>query len=389
MSLLKSNFKSSDESLTYILPKLALDGDDHFPAVIGLLRRITKKINLTVIAERGDNTVNIPGATKTVILPDVHPALRIFFLYAAIHKTWNDGCRIYFVRISKTAALAAGLWCRIFGGELLYWHSGSITYRPLKSFRHFKDWLFSGLPARTAFRLCNRLVTGPDSMREFYVREHGVSAGKIIILPNDVDTGRFRLATRQEKTALRNRLDLPGGRIVLLLHRLSPVRRHTVYFPRILSALEQDDNATLVIVGDGPERAVLAKMISRSSSRNRILMAGAQPHSRVHDYLRAADIFLNPSYVEGFPRVVIEAMACGLPALVTDAGGTAELLPESHKDWIVPRDDVDEFGRKLIQMLDMDADELEEIGSSLAAHAQKYSTEAVAKAYVQGLFGTN
>lgn len=373
-------------SLTYVIPKITVDGDEHFAAVQGLLRMLATHVNLHVIAERGDRGATLAGVRLTV-LPAVHPLPRLLFLLAAIRRDWQAGGRTYFVRVSRVAALVAGLWCRLFGGKLYYWHSGAITYHPWKSWHHCRDWLVSGLPVRLAFRLCHQLVTGPESMRKFYVHTHGVPAEKIIILPNDVDVHRFRPASGQEKSALRGQLGLPAGKIAMILHRLSPVRRHTLYFPAMLTALEANLEASLVIVGDGPERLALEKLIARSPARGRVFLAGAQPHARVHDYLRCADLFLNPSYVEGFPRVVIEAMACGLPVLVTDAGGTADLLPASHRSWAVSRHDPQVFGRELSHLLAMDAVALRDLGDRLADHAQQYSTAVVAGEYMRKLFG--
>jgi glycosyltransferase involved in cell wall biosynthesis len=372
--------------LTYVVPKLVRGGEEHFSAVPFLLSHVAREIELRVIAERGDGAVEIPGATAIAILPSVSPVARMAVLLREVAINWQAGCRSFFVRTSQYAAIVTGLWCRLKGGRLYYWHCSAVTYSPFKSWRHFKTWAFSGLAARLAFKLCYKLVTAPESMRDFYVESFGVPAEKILILSNDVDVHRFRPATAAEKLELRNRFSIPSGRIAIILHRLSPVRRHVTFLPHILSALTRHPDCCLVIVGDGPERPDLEKLIDNSPVRDRVMLVGSVAHEAVHEYLRAADVFLNPSYVEGFPRVVIEAMACGLPSVVTDAGGTSDLLPTAHRRFIVSRDEPERFAKELEHLLGAEASQLRVMGEEAARHVQKYSTENVAQEYVRALF---
>jgi glycosyltransferase involved in cell wall biosynthesis len=373
-------------SLTYVVPKLVRGGEEHFSALPQLLSRVAHDAELRVIAERGDGTVNIPGAVDIAVLSPTNPIKRTAALLGQVVANWRSGCRLFFVRTSQYAAVVTGLWCRVMGGRLYYWHCSDVTYSPFESWRHFRVWASSGLAARLAFKLCYRLVTAPESMRSFYVSSFGVPAEKILILPNDVDVHRFRPATSAEKVAIRRRLGMSTGRTAIILHRLSPVRRHAVFLPHILSVLARHPHCALMIVGDGPERPGLEKLIAQSPARRQVMLVGGVAHAIVHEYLRAADLFLNPSYVEGFPRVVIEAMACGLPALVTDAGGTSELLPSGHRRFVVSRDEPEKFGKELEYLLRVDCDQLRALGEEAVLHVQKYSTENVAREYVNALF---
>jgi glycosyltransferase involved in cell wall biosynthesis len=374
-------------SLTYIVPKLTTSGDEHFSAIPQLLQLIATQVETRVIAERGDGKVEIPAALTVTVLPAANPIRRMFALLKELHKSWQSGSNLYFVRVSRFAAILVGIWCRISGGRLFYWHCGAATYHPFASLKAFTDWLYGALPVRLAFKLCDKLATGPDSMRHFYVSYHGVAADKILILSNDVDLQRFRPATESEKMSLRVALRLPVGRVALIVHRLSPIRRHAFYLPRILQTLKRHPGSALVIVGDGPERRELEALIQQSSARDQVVMVGSKPHDLVPDYMRAADIFLNPSFVEGFPRVVIEAMACGLAPLVTDAGGSADLLPLELKHHLVTtREDPEAFATTLDELLSLEQDQLDLISQRAAEHAKKYSTENVAREYLRAFF---
>jgi hypothetical protein len=95
----------------------------------------------------------------------------------------------------------------------------------------------------------------------------------------------------------------------------------------LLEAVAADSGLTLDLLGDGPERARLEALAATSGAADRISFAGhiADRHAYL-DRLAAADAFVFPSPAEGFPKVVLDALAIGLPVLATRAGGLEELV---------------------------------------------------------------
>jgi glycosyltransferase involved in cell wall biosynthesis len=86
----------------------------------------------------------------------------------------------------------------------------------------------------------------------------------------------------------------------------------------------------LVIVGEGPERARLAALADRLGIRNRICFAGAVRHSELSLYYSAAEALVLASSREGWANVLLESMACGTPAIVSNVGGNAEVVHRSE-----------------------------------------------------------
>lgn len=373
--------------ICYIIPSIDSNGHEHFAAIPKLLEEIGKQVSINVIAERSNEIPQLRGISSVQVINERRLIPRVIRTIQSLEKCRAGGVDIYFIRVSRVAALITGLWCLVRGGRVYYWHSGAIVYRPFKSVAHFKDWIWSGVPVKLAFKLCYRLVTGPRSMIGHYVKEFGVPERKIVVLPNDVDVQKFTMTTLPDKARLRTDLELPQGNVMVMAHRLSPVRRLAFYMPPILRILELFPDWSLVIVGDGPEYSELSRLVANANMSKRVLFVGSVAHSKVATYLRAADVFINPSYVEGFPRVVVEAMACGLPMVVTDAGGTFDLLPECAHSWIAPRDEADSFGAALGKMLALADEDRNRLGDALCCHAQRYSTVNVAREYVSVLFG--
>jgi glycosyltransferase involved in cell wall biosynthesis len=154
----------------------------------------------------------------------------------------------------------------------------------------------------------------------------GVPAERIFALPNGVDLGVHRPATAQERVRGREQLGLATERFVrVFVGRLHPVKD----VDTLLEAAARVPELELVVVGDGPERARLEAKARRLGIARRVRFHGFS--SRVVDVLRASDAFLLSSHGEGMSNALLEAMACGLPCLVSrSVGGARELLGEGR-----------------------------------------------------------
>lgn len=91
--------------------------------------------------------------------------------------------------------------------------------------------------------------------------------------------------------------------------------------------LNENQNATLTILGDGPLRSDIENQVNQLKCANSILLLGNK--SNVADYLRQSDIFILTSKFEGLPMTVLEAMATGLPIICTDVGGVSDVVEEN------------------------------------------------------------
>ncbi|MEA3061501.1 MAG: teichuronic acid biosynthesis glycosyltransferase TuaC [Sphingomonadales bacterium] len=114
------------------------------------------------------------------------------------------------------------------------------------------------------------------------------------------------------------------GPLVVTAGALIPRKRPEL----VLAVARLVPEATFLFVGDGPERSRL----ERTAGPN-VHFAGAQPHEALPGYLAAADVMLLPSRSEGLANVWVEALACGTPLVVTDAGGVREVvtIPEAGR----------------------------------------------------------
>jgi glycosyltransferase involved in cell wall biosynthesis len=104
--------------------------------------------------------------------------------------------------------------------------------------------------------------------------------------------------------------------------------------------VKQHPNATLCICGEGPEAHGLSERIEQLGVANHVRLVGVVASDKVHQWMKAADVLALPSYHEGMPNVVMEAMCCGIPVIATQVGGLPSELGNSSSAVLVPVKDV-------------------------------------------------
>ena len=155
----------------------------------------------------------------------------------------------------------------------------------------------------------------------------GASPDKIRVLRNGVDLVKFQEGDRE---AARRHIGV--NEITLLsVGNLVPLKGHDL----AIRALALLDNASLIIVGDGPEAGKLHSLAETLAVAHRVRFLGRLPHDELPELYGAADVLLLLSSSEGWPNVLLEAMACGTPVVATDVGGTREVVATSANGAIV------------------------------------------------------
>ena len=180
-----------------------------------------------------------------------------------------------------------------------------------------------------ASRAADGLLAVSGSMRAD-MAALGMPADKIRVHHTGIDRDRFHPGDR---AAARARLGVNGS-VVLSLGALILRKGHAI----VLEAVARLPGVTLLIAGDGPERAVLQARAARLGIADRVRLLGSVPHAELPDLLRAADVMALASSSEGLANAWVEALACGTPIVVTSAGGAGEVVTCRAAGRITARD---------------------------------------------------
>ena len=216
----------------------------------------------------------------------------------------------------------------------------------------------------------------------------GLPRARLWEVPNAVDVDRFRPASREEQAALRQRLGIPTDRRVLLFVGVVTRRKGVDTLIDAFARLDPSVRATLLLVGPtgkNEENRAFAAEMRRSAAtlgvEANVRFVGIA--SNVEDYMRASDLLVFPSRREGFPNVVVEAMASGLPVVMSDIPGISDHIISSGEDGlIVPSDDPAALARAIAEVAGND-DRLRAM--ALAARrtvTERYSPHSVDASYL-------
>jgi glycosyltransferase involved in cell wall biosynthesis len=249
-------------------------------------------------------------------------------------------------------------------------------------------------------------VIAPSRFLARAVANWGVPEKKIAIIYNSVEPlslSADRGTLSQRKSPLDRKLPLrKGGYRGIFRAGLSPVsvplstpiKIVTVgrlvpwkQLDHLIEAVNECEDAGLVIVGDGPERGRLEAIVLENQLTDRVYFAGQRSKEETFALMAACDLFVLNSTYEGFPHVVLEAMCAGLPVVATEVGGTPELVRDGENGLLISPNANGALSKTLLKLLSCSEERLRlaagarETTQRFRRSAMIEATEAALRAY--------
>ena len=236
---------------------------------------------------------------------------------------------------------------------------------------------FTGTAGRRwGYRLSDWLADGATAVSQAvadgHLRARMVSAEKLTVLPNGMDTAAWR-PDAQVRALTRGELGWGEAFVWVAVGRLEPVKD----YPTLLAAMARvPEPSRLVIAGAGPLRDGLAGLAARLGLGQRVRFLGFQPE--VRRWLQAADGFVLASRWEGLPMALLEAAACGLPIVATDVPGTREAIDDGRTGRLAAAGNPDSLAAAMTATM-RDSHELRRAMGSMARERviEEFGLEAV------------
>jgi glycosyltransferase involved in cell wall biosynthesis len=160
----------------------------------------------------------------------------------------------------------------------------------------------------------------------------GVAPAKLHVLRNGVDLERFRPLPVDPSRA---EVQTGGSPVLLMVGHLVELKGHAIVIDALPQLLRTFAGLQLVIVGEGPERGRLEAQVARLGLQSHVRLAGAVPNESLAPWYSAADLLVLASSREGWPNVLLEAMACGTPVVATRVGGVPEIVTSADAGRLV------------------------------------------------------
>lgn len=185
-----------------------------------------------------------------------------------------------------------------------------------------------------------------------------------IVLPIGIDLSKFRHPLIS-KRHVRKQLNLPDDKNIILFVGRLVKEKGIVELAESLAYLPED--TVIFFIGNGPERVTLQQ---HPMYNKQLFLLGEMENEQVVDYMYASDIFALPSYSEGMPTVMIEAISLKIPVVCTSVGGIPDLFGK-YKDKLIEAKSVKSLAFRLNEYL-AKKEEAQKVCEELYEHVQKY-----------------
>jgi glycosyltransferase involved in cell wall biosynthesis len=230
---------------------------------------------------------------------------------------------------------------------------------------------------RLAARWTDRIVTlTPREIDEHLERGIG-RREQYVVVPSGVPTAVLRSAAPARADA-RARLGLsPGAYVVAGVGRFVPIKGFDLLVAALAEVVTHLPEACVLLIGDGAERGALEAQARRLGVADRLRVTGGAEDAI--PLLAAADVLAAPSRNEGMGRVLVEAMALGLPVVGTRVGGIPDVIEDGECGLLVPPDDATALAEALVE-LGCDGARRAKLAAAARPRAEAFSTAVAAAA---------
>lgn len=209
-----------------------------------------------------------------------------------------------------------------------------------------------------AFKLADIIAVATPTLGLDAIKYAGYK--KIFLLPNYVDTELFK-PQNTEKV----------NKLLIMVCRLHPQKN----IPMVLEVMRYLPEFNLQIIGDGPLKDELIKL-KKDNNINNVQFIGTVPFESLPSYLNKAEAFVFPTLIEGHPKTLIEAMACGLPCICSNVEGIKEMIINGETGILCDLD-VQSIKNAIINLFD-DRAKMKCIGENAVKYVQRnYSKDVV------------
>lgn len=349
--------QSLNKKLVFVLPEYDENSSTHFNYIIDLLEEVSSEMDILLFIEYGRKKPDISRIQRVYLQKMQIKGLNLIERFLVFLWFRMCGYKRFYVHYSYFSAIIAGLISRFTFAKSFAWYCEQKN-------------LYSGgkFAFKAAIRCIQKIVTCTDLMAGYYNEFFKIKKSKIAVMHNWVDLNKLTCKKDQGSTI----------KTILFVHWLSPRKGSEYLSDIIMKTFDKFPNCKFVIVGDGPD---YKKLRAEFAGQN-VEFVGVVPNSRISKYFCMADVFIMPSREEEFGRVLLEAMAFGVPIVAMETFGTRAVLNNEQKKFMVKQGDIEDFSDKVVKLLKNDALR-EELSRTGYLHVRNFDQHISAQKFIE------
>ncbi|RKX91166.1 MAG: glycosyltransferase [Spirochaetes bacterium] len=336
------------EKILFVLPSLCGGGAEK--VVLNLLNYLNREkfvLHLALFEYKGVYLVDLP---EDIVVYNLNKKNKFDFLklvFSLAYKVFPDvkpDVVISFLWYTNLVVILAKLLSYIKPKVIINERISINSALKTQKFWRIKKFLI-----RSLYRYADRIIAVSKGSAQKLIDLLGLLCNKIKVIYNGVSYPIEQNVGSAENPVLRN---IGGFPIIVSCGRLIWQKNQELLIKAAYIVLEQMDIKVLIL-GEGPEEANLRKLVRQLGIEDKVLFLGFQKD--IYKYIKIADVFVLSSRYEGFPNVILEAMACGVPVISTDCpDGPNEIIVNGVNGMLVPPDDVNAMAQAIVRLLNND-----------------------------------
>jgi len=194
----------------------------------------------------------------------------------------------------------------------------------------------------------DKIICCSDAVKDFVLGYEKISPQKVVTIYNGIALDKFNQSI--DVASFRDSLGIRDNELLIAtVASLTPKKGHKYFLDSVADIVKTYKNIKCLIVGDGPLRKELEEYVKTLSLDYYIIFTGIR--NDIPNLLRAADIFVLPSLIEGLGIAAIEAMASGIPVVATNVGGLSEVVKDGISGILVPPKDSEALSGAIMSLL--------------------------------------
>jgi len=298
---------------------------------------------LSILEKEGINTIHLKYSRRSV--NPFFDFLGLIEIYKLIKKEKPDILFLCSTKAGFLGSLAAKFNSKfkIQNAKLIYRIGGWTFNDPWPKWKKKIYFWFEKISAKWK----DIIINNAESDRKQAIKSGIKPRERIITIYNGIDVNNLDFFAKQEAGII---LNIQPSFIIGTIANLYPSKglKYLVEAANLAKYKLQNTEYKFVVIGEGRERKKLENLIKKYNLENNFFLVGAIPGA--YKYLRAFDIFVLPSLKEGFPWVILEAMAAQVPIIATKVGAISEIIDDGKNGILVEPADFDGLAKAILRL---------------------------------------
>ncbi len=319
--------------------------------------------------------VPVPGRTSlhyaTLLSLLSFPPCALIRGFGLFHDKKYDIINTHFAVPSGPAGL---ILSRVFKTpNVLSIHGGDI-YNPLKKTSPHRQAPFRWA-VRTVLKEASIVIAQSEDIKRF--------AEELYLPEREINVIPLGLANTGFAPLDRKTLSMEDDKFyVISIGRMAKIKGYDFLIKAIGLLKSKGENISLILIGDGPERASLERLSADLGLTDRVKFTGWISGERKFQYLSACDIYVMSSIHEGFGMVLLEAMSCALPIIATNKGGQTRIIEDGKSGILIPPADIEQLAAAIVA-LKQNAGQRKAISLYNKEHVKQYGIASAKEKYLE------